>query len=325
MSDDWARFVELFGRLRQAVADHPDRLPGLHKSDETVREIVSQIESLDAKFTNSTELKLVGSIPGVNPTFIRSWREYEEKYKHVVIDLFWNTFLGEEIDLGTRYEQRIENNSAEYAKASLKNLEQCIDNIDEMSYQEDRFDEDYLDLLRDGVRTWKIISANINIEGFLMRLDLVPKVLVPSAVSMSRPASRERGNVNFLYRNLEDAQMAFVCGIFAPSIVMVRSIVEDILRHNYPPFYGSDKVELAKMIKNAHGLPPSVPVQALDQIRIVANYLIHPIIDNETERRLAESIVARGQSLEKFNLHALRLTRRLIEGISRPHNETINR
>lgn len=323
MSDDWARFVDLFGRLRRVAADDPRRLPKVYDTDDGVRKIVSDIHGLDMTFSISIDPKLVGWIQGVNPTFIRSWREYEENYKHIVIDLFWKDLFGEEIDVNVRYEQRIEMTSDESAEESLKNLEQCMDQLDEMSFEEERFEEDYLNLLRDGVRAWKTISTNLDMKGFLRRLQLIPQVLVPSSVAMSQTTSDKGREIRFLYRSLQEAQMTFVCGNFLSSIVVVRSIVEDMLRHNYPPFYCSDKVELGKMIKDAHGLPVSVPKGALDRIRIIANYLIHPNVDNASERQLAESIVLPGQSLEKFNLHALRMTRRLIEGASRLHNDTI--
>jgi hypothetical protein len=150
-----------------------------------------------------------------------------------------------------------------------------------------------------GTEAWDILTdtVGLDVSGVLRRRLLVPFVLVPRRISASH-GNQEKVS---LLTNLQEAQQAFVFGLYGAALALMRSTMEAVLRDHYSAM-GNDLDERIGSVRNR--LPRGASEAALHRLRRLANRILH--IDNSRRDRGREMTQEELETEIVSNLRALR-------------------
>ena len=139
---------------------------------------------------------------------------------------------------------------------------------------------------------WKVVKLE---KFFLNRIDkrkvlrrafLLPEVFIPTQlVAKNEPSGKHDiryENVTGLMNYLRETQKAFYLGADFAALIMMRSLLEELLRY-YPGYFSlaesseySGAITLDRLIDACEvDLPNDVPIAALHRLRKLANDLVH--------------------------------------------------
>lgn len=277
-------FMVNFAQLKSWV-DDPDQLVSDAIRDESVRDLCDKL-SWDAfwlKHAEKTKPELFTA--PVNPDFIAAWRDYEKWYEPAVSWISANVFFAEagfsdgsvEDGLASTRPPRpkpmdIWRDADSEAAKTVAAIQSVIDFAQSHIDVEDVWD-DHPNIIEDvesGILAWKGLAerSGVDLRGTLRRRALVPFVLVPRKIS-NQQGSKER---TALMLNMQEAQQAFVNGTLSAAVALLRATVEVVLKEHYKAF--GDSLE-ARINSMRNRLPPRVTVRELDELRKMANLLLH--------------------------------------------------
>jgi hypothetical protein len=300
-----AEFLTLFRQVREAADGDPRKLYEDTRKDGQLEQRCLQLFRVLQKLRQAEGESASGFISPVNAEFVKQFRHCEEVYemaleqidfRHTMKSLIgaeWpDTFVPENF-YGVCWERaKIGGSSRALC------VDKCIDfahaNISDAGRWVDK--EEFVEQIHDGIQAWEEIRRRelIDLEGTIRRRLLLPFVFVPQHVS------KKYGSVQrvSLYTNLREAQNAFVFGLFAASLALLRSIAEDVLKS----FYSGEGENFAEIIKSSRTVQLPVRRQ-LEKLRKSANAILH--LDRRTHQDARTS--------EEELLAFLRLVRSLIE------------
>jgi hypothetical protein len=249
-------FLTSFQQLRDWIDDDPTDLASLARDDLTLKHLCHKIHFAASSLSmNERRRRHLFAAP-VDPVFISQYREYEERYARPIAGV-----LLEDIGLGTEtggpHGPNLEllwDNADEDAQAQTKAIEQVLDfahfNIDQKHRD---FADGLSDAVEDGLAAWDRLKkvTDFDLRAVFRRRALVPFILVPNHVAQRYGESERRS----LYALLRQAHDAFIFGLFAAAIALMRAVMELTLRDHYLA-QGED---LKDCIENCPNLPRGAP------------------------------------------------------------------
>lgn len=265
------KFMKLFARLKDCCEDDPESLVEIAATDVGVKELCDEVffASLSLTMSEREQPELFSS--PVDPKFLGSWREYEERYG-TLLAIVWlgdplldpNNCVADGPDVRWA-------NAEDTAFEQTDAIEQAIDFAnDQISQRWRDFSEEYRDQVEDGIRAWRRLKTNVGFDlaDCLRRRNLVPFVLIP------RHVAKKYGDTEklTLLKSLQQAHDAFVFGAPFAALALMRSIMEAVLRDHYQV----PGKNLKERIHNAHRrFPKAINEHWLERLRLRANSILH--------------------------------------------------
>ncbi len=303
------KFMALFNKLKDWSDDDPEGLFDFAAGDESVKDLCVELVFV-AHFLkmNERRARLVFAAP-VDPAFIASWRDYEERYQSVVSDVWLSDMFP---GLASPEPARVPSADLQWEKADAEageqagGIKEAIDFAQFNADQEYRWldQPDFIERVEEGIAAWERLKQDtgFDLQGVFRRRALVPFVLVPRQIAAKHGSAETLS----MLKNLQQAHDAFVFGATYAALALMRSIMEAVLRDHYRA-KGKD---LSERIRNARGrLPPGANEGALHRLRKLANVILH--LDPEKDEGLLKMDEVR---LEKEIVSLLFVLRALIEG-----------
>jgi hypothetical protein len=299
-------FRALFAQLREWIDDDPTDLAAVAARDESIYDLCQRLSSSgDVLRSRERATPSMFTAP-VDPDFIREWRDFEARYESLVDEIAWR-WLFEQLNIENSTKTGSEADRR-WTRADLAaddaaaGLEFALGFARDQVSQGDRFHEDFVSDVEDGLDEWERLKIEVgfDLRGVFRRRRLVPFTLVPRHVA----AKYGEGGKASLLTNLRASHDAFVFGAPLAALAMMRSILEAVLRDHY----GAPGDDLNDRINKARNLPRVVPRQALHRLRRRANVVLH--LDGDRAERLPE---LDAEGMEKEVVSLLVLLRSLIE------------
>jgi hypothetical protein len=209
-----ANFLSLFSKLKHSADDRPDCLREWAKTDQGLRQLcddVSWAAYLLAKSERSDRQLFTGPVDLV---FIKTWRDYEDRYEFALAEIFLD-FLGPELVPGARPAPEAYTRweiADDTASSQAKAIETAIDfAIDQVADDLGEFPEGFLETIEDGARAWEGLKrqTSFDLKGVFRRRELVPFILIPKHVSDK--LGTNIGKLTLL-TSLQQAHDAFIFG-----------------------------------------------------------------------------------------------------------------
>ena len=280
------------------------------KTDEVLREICVKLAKSGQSLRWAEQRRREMFSSPTDPAFIAAWRDFEERYQSVVMDVWLRPVIGRFLkgteDRGATSPEVLDWEYADdSAKKSADGIEKAIDFAREEVVDEFReFPDGLTEEVLVGANAWDRLKYEVGFDprGVFRRRELAPFVLVPRHVA----AKHDSPDKADMYLNLIEAYDAFVYGAPRASVAMMRSILEAVLRDHYRAF-GSD---LSERINNARTLPPKADRKALHALRKLAIRILHLPEDEPVKPVDLEQ-----PALEREVVAHLLVIRNLIEGV----------
>lgn len=302
-------FMALFAKLKDWSDDDPEGLSDLAASDESVKDLCTKL-SFAAHFLrmNERRARVLFAAP-VDPAFLASWRDYEERYESTVTDVWLSDLLPGLVNAEPSRVPKADlqwDNANDEASEQAGAIEEAIDFAQFNADQEHRWIDqpDFIERIQDGIAAWERLrqDTGFDLQGVFRRRALVPFVLVPRQIAAKHGSAETLS----MLKNLQQAHDAFVFGATYAALALMRSIMEAVLRDHYR----AEGNDLSERIRNARGrLPPGANEGALHRLRKLANAILH--LDREKDQGLPKMDEVR---LEKEIVSLLFVLRALIEG-----------
>lgn len=302
-------FMALFAKLKDWSDDDPEGLSDFAASDESVKDLCTKL-SFAAHFLrmNERRARVLFAAP-VDPAFLASWRDYEERYESTVTDVWLSDLLPGLVNAEPSRVPKADlqwDNANDEASEQAGAIEEAIDFAQFNADQEDRWIDqpDFIERIQDGIAAWERLrqDTGFDLHGVFRRRALVPFVLVPRQIAAKHGSAETLS----MLKNLQQAHDAFVFGATYAALALMRSIMEAVLRDHYR----AEGNDLSERIRNARGrLPPGANEGALHRLRKLANAILH--LDREKDQGLPKMDEVR---LEKEIVSLLFVLRALIEG-----------
>ena len=191
-SEQVIEFMALFARLKGLSKEDPELLRDLAERDESVRELCQQIgfaaDLLRAVERQSRELFAAP----VDPSFVKAWRDYEQRYQRAVGDA-WLGHHAQVFRDGTSVKSAWESEDEE-ASEYAETLNILLDFASTKAMQSEKYE-----ILR-GLDTWEYLIENVgmDIRGIIRRRALVPFVLIPRHVALGHGVSEVNSTLRYL-------------------------------------------------------------------------------------------------------------------------------
>lgn len=301
------KFITLFRRLRDWVDDDPECVIALAASDESVKRLCDEVYNVATSLSmNVRRRRDIFAVP-VDPKFIEAWRNYEERYAHVLAGLWASVILVElgvhlrKGETGRRPSADIQwKNADDEAEEQARDIEAALDFAERGAIDEGReFPEGFAESIEEGISAWDRlkVETGFDLRGIFRRRELIPFVLVPRHVAAQHGSAEKLS----LFAHLQQANDAFVFGVPFAAVALMRSIMETVLREHY----GVEGDDLNERINNCPSLPRGASKQALHRLRLLANDVLH--FNNQSQRL--------DKDLERELILLLYVLRALIEGV----------
>ncbi len=272
-------FMSLYGRLIGLDLE-PLELEDISQSDEKIRELCINLHFAAWTLRLSERHDLDIFTGPSDPKFINQFRDFENRFEQTINEVWFGG-----VDLGTGREEASASKLPTHLKAKrqwemadenalekAKAIEGALDFAADQATQDHRgFPDGFADEIADAVLAWEETrkSSGLSLRGMLRRRQLVPFTLIPRHVHEKFGAS---GKLS-LFSLLREAQNCFVFGSFLASFIVMRGIVEQVLRDHYKA--GDADTNLDKRIDLCVGLPSLANKSALHNLRIIANSVAH--------------------------------------------------
>jgi hypothetical protein len=185
-------FMTLFARLKQWCDDAPDELADFAKTDSSVRELGFSL-SLTASFLKMNEKRHRALFASpVDPAFLVAWRDYEARYEAVLADTWLADFMPE---LGSGEPSQVLKADLQWDVANDEAMEQSSGIEEAIEFAHLNANQDWRDFpegsverVQDGVAAWERLQRDtgFDLHGVFRRRELIPFVLVPRQVPVSR-------------------------------------------------------------------------------------------------------------------------------------------
>jgi len=276
-SEEVVEFMALFARLKDRCEDSPERLLALAASDSGARTLCIDLSlAVAALRVHERRAHALFAAP-VDPAFLASWRDCEERYSTVLAAIFLDFDDGSsrinsaEPPVSTAAERQWEA-SDKQARDEASGIEEVFDfvrfNVEGGFW--DRFGSSAVEDLEDGLAGWDGFKhqTGFDLRGVFRRRALIPFILVPTDVA----ARYGSGHKLSMFAILQQAHDAFVYGAMYAALALMRSILEEILRVNYEAKGSNLK---ARIRDPSISLPAGANMNALDRIRIYGNDILH--------------------------------------------------
>lgn len=341
-----ADFLGNFSLLKEICDDDPVELAKLCLTDDSAIEICKKCYLSYNYLHDREKLNPNGFIHSVSRQYIKSYRDFQNRYHFLAILCAISSsepkvrthlekvleLISIDQDVYTRLSdfskpERNDDTSWESANEAAEDSSKAINSAivfseslacyledDKVIRQQvvDREDEgllDEIDLANEGCEILRGLDDiyAVDLKGIFRRKRLSPLVLIPTKASFGSLSPFHLT----MYSALQQAQQAFLFGIYFASISMLRSTVEVILRDYYKVGginrEGRPK-DLRQMIDDARAkLPKGISTMHLHRLRIRANEILHV---SPREDKLGKNSV---MALEIEVLDHLHIVRRLIE------------
>lgn len=277
------KFRVLYEKIHAACHNRPDELVSLASTDAQIEQDCNELHSAAEWIKESQEKSGRRFAISVDPEYLEVWNDYEARYRNAISEVYFKELYSEiskildKADLtgiGATGPRRIENPLEEAwrdADDEAGELVKSIRNALDVAADEDEY----------SVR--KLKECKFDWRGILRRRKLVPFVNIRREVS-NRYGEGEQLS---LYTLLDQAQRAFVMGLFLACLALLRATIELVLHEHY----GAPKKDLDLMIKEvALKLPREAGFLRLDAIRLHANAILHGN-DAKLPRELEQTIL----------------------------------
>lgn len=313
-SEEVARFLTLFAKVKECCNDLPDELAAASKDNASVKGLCVDLCLVAYELRRHERRRRELFSAPVNPAFQGAWRDFEGRFDWAVTDIWLDGLLSmastTESGKAPRGElrwQSADSDAVEQARA----IEEAISfAYDQASDDHRGFSDEFREAIEEGSASWDRlrIDAGFDLRGVFRRRELVPFVLVPKHVSQKYGDS----DAYSLLKSLQQAHEAFVFGVPLAALALMRSILEAVLRDHY----GAEGKNLDQRIRNAAtNLPAGASQAALDRLRKMANAILHLDVANAREfPRIDEG------KLEREIVSLLLVLRALIEGVPERRN-----
>jgi hypothetical protein len=301
-SQEVREFMAAFGKLRTMIDDSPELLESESSDVESLRRLCVLVSRSAIRLSDAERSQPELFSARTNPDFIRSWRDYEARYKLPLDRVFFEQVFGSDSDPGV-----------EVLRGDLETIQRAVDRGEpaviahwEIAARNATFDNDAarvaieyarlnaaalpdstvdderykIDVAAGAEALRRLLDdAGFDLEGALRRRALTPFILIPRHVS-DRHGNDERLS---LFTILQQANDAFVYGAPLAALALMRTILEIVLKNNYE----APGETLEEMIRNVRGLPSDIPSSRLDRVRRLANAILH--FNKKDEQRLSQT------------------------------------
>ncbi|KQS83819.1 MULTISPECIES: DUF4145 domain-containing protein [unclassified Rhizobium] len=313
------KFATLFSKLKNLDLE-PTDLARIAKNDESIRELCIDLHFSASVLRNAERSDRQIFASPTEPKFIKQFRDFEARFEHVVAEVFLA-----DLDLGIlspsdqndalsvpaalSRAQRHWEIADDSALEKAQSIETALNFARDEATQEHRgFPDGFPESIEDAVFAWNQLRGHtgLSLRATLRRRLLVPFVMIPRHID-SKYGTTEKFS---LLRLLQEVHECFIFGQFLASIVLMRSVIEQVLRDHYKA--GDDHTKLKTRIELAVDLPPQANKIALQSFRELSNAVVHSDVKESGRLKSKDSMV-----FELQIVRAMSLVQTLIEGTPR--------
>lgn len=316
-------------KLKEWCDNDPAHVEDMAATDQEFRTLCSNLSWKAGGLLTAQRHSDGGLIAPVDANFISEWRDYEDRWAHVVNP----AGLAEQVRTTVNFiAEASKQSAAEYGldeptpsdstdlhyqemvervrRIAPNSTEDRVASIEKLldmgqAYAEDE-DEALEDIAHEGFSTWFDLKndAELDVAGSISRAAIAPRILVPKTIN-----DNVGGDLLSLYELWKDARRAFIYGAFFSSLSLSRAILEKLLRR----FYKLDGEGLDLLIRNFEQKRrgSKKDTDKMHALRKAANGILHPTNDNLPLRQILKN--PEGSALD-----ALQLLQQLIEKSSLP-------
>ena len=300
------QFLLLFAKLKYWTDDDPKHLLSSFDTDDGLQRVVRTLNEA-AEELRDAELRdrQLFSRP-TDPRFITMWRDYETRFEPAVARLLSIFRDGPVLKVPMKETEDERWERANFLANEL--LDEISDGITEAASRSGVTDPSQLSNYQRNIEFYfEHLSDLHNLLGFDIRGAYRRRLLMPFTL-VPRHVSKDYGNTDrvSLFVNLQQANDAFILGAPFGCLVLLRSIVEGVLRDHYRAT-GKDGDELINSVRR---LPSGVTRDVLHNIRMMANSVVHMKSDD----RVLMPKLHEQKEFELKLFHFINATRALLEG-----------
>ena len=304
-------FMTKFQKLKDWSDDEPDALVDLAVDDVTVKDLCVDVQHAAAALGGYEFRVREPYVAPVDPEFQKAWRDYEERYEHLLLNMCLMDWLHagpgrplDAFDLGPPVGQPEKWKAADlWGRRTADNIEAAIDFAQKYADENRVENEDDLYSIEAGVEDWYRLTENFGFDpsAVFRRRKLFPFVLIPRHVASNHGSAEPLS----LYILLQQAHDAFIYGAPYAAIALMRSILEKILHDHY----GAQAGDLHERIDIAFRFGHQK--RDLHHIRKLANAILH--WDREESEQEKNFFFGAVQEQEKNMIFLFFALRALIE------------
>lgn len=270
-STEVEEFMSLYAKVREYSDDDPDCVEQTAASDDEFGEICFKLSTLVLDLGRAMEEYPDRFVSPVGKDFIKSWRDYEQRYAAPIAGVWLARFQISPSGKQATSHYDAKHHAADYfAQETESAIETSIASVHDKFLAGDYDTEENGHWMSTSWSGWRFLrhSVGLDIRGILRRRALVPFVLVPHHVS-ARYGSNEQSSLLGL---LHQAQDAFIFGVPFAAVALMRAILEATLVNHY----AASGIDLKAKIDSAPDdkLPWRLR-QELHRLRRFANRVLH--------------------------------------------------
>ena len=311
--------MALFSSTKDWTDDDPQDLFEFAESDFSIRDLCNAVYWASYKLEAAAARGKDRFAAPVDPKFLLAWRDFENRYKATVDQLYWSSF---EIDLSF-FNIPSHDDGVHDAPKNKSAADEIWDDADfwaedeatridyalrasEERISQTSFDRADFSLFEEGLSDQRLrAEAGVDLRGIIRRRALVPFILVPRHIA----AKHGNGAKLSMLNNLRQAHDAFIFGVPYAALALMRSISEDVLREHFRA-EGKDLNERIDNVRNR--LPAGASAAALHRLRKLANVVLHLKRDEDEGLSIIDD-----KKLEMEIVSLLKALGALIEGADR--------
>jgi hypothetical protein len=290
------QFMALYARLRSMIDDDPVGLEDLAASDPPLWKLCHDLWKVAFDLSRKERSRRQLFAQPVNPAFISAWRDYETRFATRLERMTLNHHLANlkakcpELRVA-RYDTsqevtfselwvRAESDAAEAARYFEEMVDWAASEVESVD------PELFSDKISASLDYWSGLTAEhgLDLSSAFRRRERTPFVLVPRHVARHHGVGEKLS----LFTHLQEAQEAFVFGLWFAALAMMRCILELVLRQHYGGL-GADLEQLIGSVRLR--LPADVSCDELHKLRRLANAVLHLNKTLEKENRDDERLI----------------------------------
>lgn len=306
----YLRFMKLYASFVHDLDADPNEIEELAINDSSVKEMCLDLRNAAVAIFAAEKSARAHFTTPVNPEFIESRRDYEERWSEQLDRIYWKDYAKETgLDfLAEPFPQLSPSESIKVADGAARYMVMAIGEAialadDTLANDGHIFSEEDAHWVEDGVEAWRTFTHTSDhlVLSILRRQSAVEFINVPTHVAHKHGSAETLS----LYTLLRQAQEAFVCGLDFAAIALLRALMELVLVKHYEV----NRQELDRMIDaSANKLPKNLQPSVLHRLRQLGNWVVH----SNQER------VSTVDDLEQEILAGFQILRRLIEEAPSP-------
>ncbi len=284
-----ARFISLFEKLKLGTGDSSADLVKQASEDSSIFDLCMKLVAVADELSEAELLMPQAYFRNANPAFIKSWRDFEERYREplhkiAIINLSRSEDGSATVSIprsaiGEEQWWKVANATGQMYQSAMLSymfLTGVMGDEFRTAYRK-FFGTDAPEVSAREVWETLIDKVGLDVCGAMRRRKLLPFTYVSEKISKRESLGKTIG----LLANLEDAQKAFVFGAIRSAFGLMRSVLESVLR-DHAGAEGKDLEDLLKSAKQRGKLPKGQNRDALYSLKKTANVFLHTVRRDDT-------------------------------------------